>query len=65
MAADAPHASVGIVHTATELGPDGLPAPGSCVKSGCHSSLDLRRLHAGAGCAVSGCHGADRNHHRA
>jgi hypothetical protein len=53
------HKDVDTEHTATELGPDGLPAPGSCITSGCHSSLDLRRLHAPAGCTATGCHSAD------
>jgi len=50
------HDKIDTAHVATELGTDGLPAPGSCLKSGCHSSNDLRQLHASAGCAVTGCH---------
>ena len=56
---DAMHEGIDAEHTATELGPDGLPAPGSCVTSGCHSSLDLRRLHAPGGCTATGCHSND------
>jgi len=53
------HDNVDSAHIATELGVDGLPAPGSCITSGCHSSLDLRQLHASIGCTATGCHSAD------
>lgn len=56
---DGMHENIEAEHTATELGPDGLPAPGSCVTSGCHSSLDLRKLHIRVGCTTTGCHSAD------
>jgi hypothetical protein len=52
------HAGIGTAHEAVELGPDGKPAPKSCVRYGCHASLDLRRLHSRAGCAIPGCHTA-------
>jgi hypothetical protein len=52
------HAEANVVHAGTEIGPDGVSAPGSCVKDGCHGSLDLRKLHVSAGCALTGCHSA-------
>jgi hypothetical protein len=53
------HSGISTAHIATELAPDGSPAPGSCVKAGCHGSHDLRRLHTKSGCAITGCHSSD------
>lgn len=55
-AAPAVHANLGTSHVGIELGPDGTPSPGACVKSGCHSTTDLRRLHRVSGCTATGCH---------
>ena len=50
------HGSAGPAHVAVELDGDGTPQSGACVRSGCHASLDLGRLHNRSGCTVRGCH---------
>lgn len=53
-----PHAGIDSAHTAIELAADGTPTPGTCAKSGCHATTDLRRLHKLEGCNNTGCHAA-------
>jgi hypothetical protein len=54
------HAEIDANHLATELDRNGDPAPGSCVRSGCHTTADVRTLHASTGdCATAGCHAGD------
>lgn len=53
------HETAKAAHQGFELDPAGNVAPGSCVRSGCHPTLDLRRLHRSAGCGIEGCHTPD------
>ncbi len=55
------HGSIEASHVAEELAPDGTPTPGSCVKAGCHATLDLRVLHGRQGCMTRGCHARSGN----
>lgn len=52
------HNDVGTVHKGAQYTDDGKAATDACIGSGCHVSPDLRVLHAGVGCAISGCHSA-------
>lgn len=45
----------GEAHRGTELAADGTPSPGFCASVGCHTSVDLSRLH-GDRCETAGCH---------
>jgi hypothetical protein len=54
--AAAPHSNITTAHVGIELDPTGTRSPGACVSSGCHATLDLRRLHRFGGCTVEGCH---------
>ncbi|MBE0476121.1 MAG: hypothetical protein IBX62_03370 [Coriobacteriia bacterium] len=55
-AAAAPHGRVDSVHGGIELRLDGTPEKGACVRSGCHDTAALRRVHERFGCTVRGCH---------
>lgn len=50
------HADMSAVHDGEELDASGTPKPGACVRSGCHTSRDVRKLHGDGGCTVAGCH---------
>jgi hypothetical protein len=50
------HETAAARHEGFELDPFGNLAPGSCARAGCHTSVDLRRLHRAKGCAITGCH---------
>lgn len=50
------HETAALDHTGVELDESGKPTPGFCARSGCHSSLDLRKLHRSSGCGADGCH---------
>lgn len=43
-------------HVATEFSSANVATPGSCAKSGCHTSTSVDSLHAKKGCALSACH---------
>ncbi|MDA3937165.1 MAG: hypothetical protein PF636_10010 [Actinomycetota bacterium] len=53
-----PHTGIDNVHFALEYSRFGTIEAGSCQKSGCHGSIDVREVHAEIGCAFPGCHTA-------
>jgi predicted CXXCH cytochrome family protein len=53
------HGAVGTVHGATTYEDDGTASATACKDAGCHTSLDVRVLHAGVGCSIEGCHSGD------
>ncbi len=55
-AAPAPHTDIDTAHRATEYGRDGTPLAGSCARAGCHTTADVRVVHAELGCTFAGCH---------
>lgn len=50
------HSLLNFSHGGRELAENGDVAPGSCVKSGCHTTTDVRVLHRRQGCTAQGCH---------
>jgi len=54
-----PHGEIASVHGAVEIDAANAEVAGSCVKSGCHGSTDVRKIHRRAGCTIDGCHTAD------
>lgn len=50
------HADIAEAHDFTPLSVDDAPKLDQCVKSGCHATADVRRLHRSVGCTPSGCH---------
>ncbi len=50
------HGAIGSTHGGVELAADGSGQTGSCVRGGCHKTLDLRVIHADQGCTARGCH---------
>lgn len=55
----APHLAISESHQAIERLPDGTPLKGSCARLGCHATADVRRVHRGEGCTISGCHSGE------
>jgi hypothetical protein len=51
-----PHSRVETIHVGTTLDATGNVSPTACVKSGCHTTADVRVLHAKIGCTIEGCH---------
>jgi hypothetical protein len=43
-------------HAAEERDPAGDPVPGTCQKSGCHSTANAKDLHVDDRCSTAGCH---------
>lgn len=58
---NAVHYEINTVMVGSELSTSGAPAPGTCVKAGCHQTTDLRVLHVPTGCNTVGCHQATGN----
>lgn len=52
------HSRIATSMIGVELNVSGAAAPGYCVAAGCHTTLDLRPLHAKGGCTIPGCHRA-------
>lgn len=50
------HRKADAAHVATERDPYGNLEPGSCLRPGCHATLDVRDLHKKDGCSTPGCH---------
>jgi hypothetical protein len=52
------HGGIVGAHAAVERDAVGNPQPGACVRSGCHATNDVRRLHRAtpSGCATRRCH---------
>ena len=55
------HAGIDAAHVGIEIAPGGELQPGACTSAGCHSTTDLRLLHADKGCAFSACHDSGAN----
>lgn len=53
---DGMHGAIDTVHTATQIADNGRASESGCVASGCHSTADVRSLHAAQGCTLAGCH---------
>ncbi|MDP2233841.1 MAG: hypothetical protein Q8K89_09410, partial [Actinomycetota bacterium] len=51
-----PHSAITTAHAAVERSTDGTATPGACKRSGCHATIDIRRLHRAKSCAIPGCH---------
>jgi hypothetical protein len=51
------HKDMTALHQGIELNAAGARSPGSCVRTGCHASKDLTKLHRKSGCQIVGCHG--------
>jgi len=51
------HNRSSLAHAPTEIDPKGNISPGYCMRSGCHPTEDLSRLHGTDGCDAMGCHG--------
>lgn len=56
-----PHSAISTAHLGAELSPAGVQTAGACVRSGCHTTPDLRVLHKKLGCTNQGCHAATGN----
>lgn len=50
------HEKIDMSHIGLELALTGDPQIGACSKNGCHTTVDLKRLHGDDGCGVEGCH---------
>lgn len=50
------HDKVSMTHIGLELSLTGTPQLGACSRDGCHTTVDLKRLHGADGCTLSGCH---------
>ncbi|MBN2840818.1 MAG: hypothetical protein JXP37_07695, partial [Coriobacteriia bacterium] len=50
------HDDFAVVHIGIEYSTSNVATPGSCVKDGCHLSVNVYETHHDAGCAISGCH---------
>ncbi len=53
------HTGIAAEHAGVALNAAGAVSPTSCVRTGCHETLDVRILHGASGCATDGCHGTD------
>ncbi|HEX9094172.1 MAG TPA: cytochrome c3 family protein [Coriobacteriia bacterium] len=50
------HGAIVADHVAVQRDPGGSASADACVRSGCHATGDLRRLHGRVGCGAAGCH---------
>ena len=50
------HDDFATVHVGVEYSTANVPTPGSCVKDGCHVTVNVYETHHEVGCAIPGCH---------